>query len=215
MSQVAETRVLSGRSVEDEGGVANTTAKSCMTTYSDGDFCNGELVARGFFLASKSGPDTPCVCLFLDSWILDSGLKLGLACLGLAFLGLAFGATVALHRCLIRKQVLFNNRLSYLRRLAVLCILWVKVSLACLAVLAVISYSVEILLSLTVGVAVGYSVFDSPNDKFVPFAARPRQSSDSQDSLQSGEQSSDSPQTNNKKDSRSHPQFTRKFNSFH
>ena len=124
------------------------------------DFCDRRETAEGLYLASSRDPSTPCVLLFSERWALDSALKLSMGCLGLALLGASVQGLLCLTQYVSRRRAVFGNRQGCGRRSVLFLLRWAAAVLTSLAAMAVLTYSVEVLLSLTFGLAAGRSLFD-------------------------------------------------------
>ena len=130
---------------------------------SDGSFCNASVAsANGFYLSSLGEADsTPCVVLFFDSWTLDSAGDLALGCFGVCLLGFLAEAVSALSRYAAKKRAIFGNVRGRLHRLAVGFCFLVRIVLAFLGFLAVVTFCAEIFLCLCLGFLLGHLAFDS------------------------------------------------------
>lgn len=72
-------------------------------------FCYGagtDMLMGGFQMMS---PETPCVILLFQNWVLDSRLKFGLAGLGVFLMGLSIEAVIALRRMISKKIQVFGE----------------------------------------------------------------------------------------------------------
>ena len=119
-------------------------------------FCQGatSMAMSGF--ESVVSADANCIILFFKPWLLDSPLKFAFGCIGVFLLGMLVEATIRL-----RRQVTKSIRPSqaWLKEVAVISLFGLNVALGYLAMLAAMTFNVEIFISTVMGLSVGHLVF--------------------------------------------------------
>ena len=119
------------------------------------DFCNGkaDMLMGGFGVAGDE--DNPCVILFFDAWTLDEPWKFALGCVGVALIGVAAEALIFFRRRWRRSHAaqaayVFVEGCSYAG----------SVMLGYAAMLVAMTYSVELFLSVCLGLVLGHAAFN-------------------------------------------------------
>ncbi len=132
-----------------------TTTEKPENTWSD--FCNGasDMLMLGFDVSGKE--NNPCVILFFNAWTLDEPWKFALGCVGVALMGVAAEALIW-YRRYRQNQVYTGSRLAWMM-IEMLCYA-ASLMLGYLAMLVAMTYSVELFLSVCLGLVVGHVIFN-------------------------------------------------------
>ena len=119
-------------------------------------FCYGatSMVMSGF--QSVTSDKVYCIILFFQPWLLDTPLKFAIGCLGVFLLGLIIESAIKFRRY-VTNDVSFSK--NWIREIAVTSLFGLNVLLGYLAMLAAMTFNVEIFISTVVGVAIGHLVF--------------------------------------------------------
>jgi hypothetical protein len=119
-------------------------------------FCYGRtsMVMSGF--QSVTSENASCIILFFEPWLLNSPLKFAFGCIGVFVLGLIIECAIK-YRRYVTNDVRFTK--SWTRELAVTSLFGLNVMLGYLAMLAAMTFNVELFISTVMGIAVGHSVF--------------------------------------------------------
>jgi hypothetical protein len=134
------------------------------TITDDDNYCNGEGVSmfmEGFVsIAEKGKGETGCVNLFFTEWTLDTPVKYAIACIGIFCMGI-FIQFLAKQRIVITKVMPD----SLVRKSLIVLIYGAHVTFGYFAMLAAMTYSVELFCMVICGLTVGFAMFhlDSPN----------------------------------------------------
>lgn len=120
-------------------------------------FCQGatSMVMSGF--ESVTDSDSNCIILFFRPWLLDSPIKFFFGCLGVFLLGMAIEATIKLRRFVTSGAV--RSERVWVKNAAVTSLFGTNVALGYLAMLAAMTFNVEIFFSTVLGLATGHLVF--------------------------------------------------------
>ena len=131
---------------------------------SDSGYCTGvgtSMYMSGFqSIAEKGEGEIQCVNLFFEEWTLDSRVKYAFACLGIFFMGI-------LIQYLSKLRVAVSKWPESLgRKVAVVLIYGLHVMFGYFAMLAAMTYSVELFCMVVSGLTVGFAMFhlDTPNN---------------------------------------------------
>lgn len=119
-------------------------------------FCQGgtSMVMSGF--ESVTDSEANCIILFFRSWLLNTPLKFFFGCIGVLLLGMMIEATIKLRRFVSTWPKL---RRTWMKDAAVTSLFGTNVALGYLAMLAAMTFNIEIFISTVVGLAVGHLVF--------------------------------------------------------
>ena len=119
-------------------------------------FCYGatSMVMSGF--ESVGTEDANCIILFFRPWILDTPLKFAFGCIGVFLLGLFIEAAIKFRRQ-VTNEAKFDR--AWVREAAVVSLFALNVALGYMAMLAAMTFNVEIFLSTVMGIAIGHLLF--------------------------------------------------------
>lgn len=123
-------------------------------------FCRGktDMLMLGFEVSGRGGF---CIILFFDAWTLDSRLKFIFGCVGVAFMGVAIECLIMIRRLIQTERAPFRGISKPLKKLLLIIGFGVNLILGYLAMLVVMTYSVELFLSVCLGMIVGHLLFNS------------------------------------------------------
>lgn len=121
-------------------------------------YCTGALsmFMTGFEVSGKQ--ETPCIILLFQSWILDSRLKIILACLGIVIFGIFIEFLIFLRRQL-QTNAYFCKNPTY-KKIIMIGMFGLNISLGYLAMLIAMTYSFELFIAMVIGLTVGYAIFN-------------------------------------------------------
>ena len=119
-------------------------------------FCQGgtSMVMSGF--ESVTDSEANCIILFFRSWLLNTPIKFFFGCIGVLLLGMMIEATIKLRRFVSTWPKL---RRTWMKDAAVTTLFGTNVALGYLAMLAAMTFNIEIFISTVVGLAIGHLVF--------------------------------------------------------
>lgn len=127
-------------------------------------YCSGvgtSMYMSGFqSIAEKGEGEVQCVNLFFEQWTLDSRVKYAFACLGIFAMGI-FIQYLSKLRVMVSKLPD-----SWVRKLSIVSIYCLHVTLGYFAMLAAMTYSVELFCMVCSGLTVGFAIFhlDHPHN---------------------------------------------------
>lgn len=152
LHQPAGSVVTSDSSLPNPVFIPQTAANMASQ---DPKFCYGatSMVMSGF--QSVSSDFANCIILFFRPWLLDTPLKFALGCVGVFFLGLIVEAAIRFRRY-VTNDIRFSK--LWMREAAVTSLFAVNVTLGYLAMLAAMTFNVEIFVSTVMGLAIGHVV---------------------------------------------------------
>jgi hypothetical protein len=119
-------------------------------------FCEGatSMVMTGF--ESVGSDDAQCIILLFRPWLLNTPLKFAIGCIGVFLLGLLIEATIRLRRAVTGS---LKFRKEWMKESATIFLFAINVSLGYMAMLAAMTFNVEIFISTVTGLAVGHLIF--------------------------------------------------------
>lgn len=119
-------------------------------------FCQGatSMVMSGF--ESVGSDDANCIILFFKPWLLDTPIKFAFGCIGVFLLGMMIEGTIRLRR-FASASVRFPQ--PWIKEFAVTSLFGLNVALGYLAMLAAMTFNVEIFISTVMGLAIGHLAF--------------------------------------------------------
>jgi hypothetical protein len=129
--------------------------------YKTSSYCNGkmDMLMLGFDVSGKR--ENPCIVLFIEAWTLDSQIKFWTACFGVMALGFGIEALIALRRTISRRR---NQRLNLrgagTHRCVVVACFALNLIIGYLAMLVVMTYSIELFSSVIIGLIIGHAFFN-------------------------------------------------------
>ncbi|TRY75846.1 hypothetical protein TCAL_04958 [Tigriopus californicus] len=125
-----------------------------------GAFCRGktDMLMLGFEVSGRGGF---CIILFFDAWTLDTRLKFALGCVGVALMGIAIELLIMVRRRIQKRDAPFQGINKTLKKILLIVGFGVNLIVGYLAMLVVMTYSVELFLSVCLGMIVGHLLFNS------------------------------------------------------
>jgi hypothetical protein len=119
-------------------------------------FCYGatSMVMSGF--ESVTSEKASCIILFFRPWLLDTPLKFAIGCIGVFLLGFLIEGAIKLRRYATN---VIQFKKTWTRELAVTSLFGLNVAFGYLAMLAAMTFNVEIFISTVMGLAVGHLMF--------------------------------------------------------
>lgn len=159
-----QTTTTLGTSESPESESPATTTSGTTKSPESELFCAGatDMLMEGFKTTKKVGNTTNfCIILFSKKWTLSSSWKFAAGSIGVFLLGFLIEGNVALRRKVLT-TLGSTGRVQKAMRLVVTGLMYfVNLSLAYLAMLVAMTYSVELFLCVIVGLTLGHMVFNS------------------------------------------------------
>lgn len=130
-------------------------------------FCNGgmDMLMQGFETHKTA---KTCIILWFPSWILNTPLKFGMACIGVFIIGFVIEFLISYRRHIASTNLEWfsNSRRSRnrLQRFITLIIFGLNLVLGYMAMLVAMTYSIELFVCLILGFCVGHFAFNTKSE---------------------------------------------------
>ena len=123
-------------------------------------FCTGAISMYMTGFQTSGNKKKPCVILLFEPWVLDSKGKIAGACIGTILFGMFIELVVFTRRQIHGKKPGFAIENAILYKVVLIFAFAINIGCGYLAMLIAMTYSVELFVSIILGLAIGYAIFN-------------------------------------------------------